>query len=76
MRDRFGTFRGEMRAVEYREREYVGLEAPPGVPRGFIKPPRYQGQDEVRMIWEVPSQPYKPFLLRVPMVTSICRRVL
>jgi hypothetical protein len=68
----------------------VDLDYPPG-PVGFAKPPvPYQGQEEVRAVWIVPPlppewglvdppgtpPPYKPFLLPLPEVAPLIRRII
>ena len=62
--------------VIYKDRFYTGLQEPPG-PIGFVKPPdKYQDQHEVRFLWTVKEQQkLQPFLLEVPEVAILCRRV-
>lgn len=63
--------------VIYSDRYYRGLQKPPG-PIGFVKPAdQYASQNEFRFLW-VPrsTNDLSPFLLPVPEVASICRRVL
>ncbi|TSJ83887.1 hypothetical protein [Chitinimonas sp. BJB300] len=62
--------------VIYRKRNYSGLEDPPG-PLGFVKPADpYSVQREVRFLWTINSaRDLLPFLLEVPEVTSLCRRI-
>jgi len=63
-------------SVIYSEREYKGLEDPPG-PIGFVKPPdKYQDQREVRFLWTVDEVlRLQPFLLDVPNAATLCRRL-
>jgi hypothetical protein len=62
--------------VVYRDRYYTGLEEPPG-PIGFVKPPdKCQDQREVRFLWTLSGEEeLQPFLLQVPEITTLCRRV-
>ena len=62
-------------SIIYQHREYTGLQSPPG-PLGFVKPDRYSPQKEVRFLWLVESRStLQPFLLNVPEVASLCRRI-
>jgi hypothetical protein len=55
---------------------YGGIVGMAG-PGGFVKAPRYQGQEEVRMVWEVPDPyRYESFQLYAPEVAPLCRRIL
>lgn len=62
--------------VQYKEREYFGLDAPPG-PIGFVKPKDpYISQKEFRFLWEpLDNRPIEPFLLDCPRVAKLCRRI-
>jgi len=62
--------------VIYKDRNYTGMESPPG-PIGFVKPPDlYATQREFRIIW-VPenSNGLKPFLLKCPEAANLCSRI-
>ncbi|WP_188013715.1 hypothetical protein [Photobacterium damselae] len=64
---------GGMGLVQYKERNYTGLQSPPG-PIGFVKPgDQYSSQKEFRLLW-VPqtSDAIKPFLLECPEVSKFC----
>lgn len=64
---------GGMGLVQYKERNYTGLQSPPG-PIGFVKPgDQYSSQKEFRLLW-VPqtSDAIEPFLLECPDVSKFC----
>jgi len=62
--------------VIYRDRNYTGLERPPG-PIGFVKPPdKYAEQKEFRFLW-IPEtmENIKPFLLNCHKILGLCRKI-
>jgi hypothetical protein len=62
--------------VIYRDRNYCGLERPPG-PIGFVKPhDKYAEQKEFRFLW-IPetTKNIKPFLLNCHEIVGLCRRI-
>ncbi|PML05226.1 hypothetical protein [Vibrio lentus] len=64
---------GGMGLVQYKDRNYTGLQSTPG-PIGFVKPEdQYSSQKEFRMLW-VPqtSDVINPFLLECPDVSKLC----
>ena len=65
-----------MGKVHYRDRNWMGLEDPPGIP-GFVKPVHlYQVEQEVRFLWTVRNPSHiRPFLLEVPEAAHLCIRV-
>lgn len=62
--------------VAYEDREYTGLEDPPGV-LGFVKPfDKYSSQKEFRFIWEAKDPiAIKPLLVSCSMIAGLCRQV-
>lgn len=62
--------------VIYKDRNYSGMEIPPG-PIGFVKPPDlYANQEEFRFLWlPEDSAELKPFLMKCPNISSLCKRV-
>lgn len=62
--------------VIYKDRNYSGLDNPPG-PIGFVKPyDKYAEQNEYRFLW-VPEtmENIKPFLLNCPEIIGLCRKI-
>lgn len=75
---RYVVLRGAlMGRVVYGPRHHRGLEPYPPGPLGFVKPPVYAAQHEVRMLWDVhPAQrPLKPGLLDCPESAEFCERI-
>lgn len=67
---------GAMGLVKYQNRNYTGLQHPPG-PIGFVKPSdQYSSQMEFRLLW-IPqdSLAIKPFLLECPEVSKLCCQI-
>lgn len=62
--------------VIYRERNFAGLQDPPG-PIGFVKPPdKYKSQHEVRFLWtSLTGAQLAPFALYAPECVALCRRI-
>lgn len=61
--------------VAYKDRSFRSTEPPPGL-LGFVKPAYpYGSQNEVRFLWTSHTRSIRPFLLDVPSVASLCRRV-
>lgn len=67
---------GGMGLVKYKNRNYTGLQCPPG-PIGFVKPSdQYSSQKEFRLLW-IPQAPHdiEPFLLECPDVSELCCQI-
>ena len=67
---------GGMGLVQYKNRNYTGLQNPPG-PIGFVKPSdQYASQAEFRLLW-IPKihQNIKPFLLNCPEISTLCTEI-
>ena len=67
---------GGIGLVQYKGREYTGLQNPPG-PIGFIKPSdQYSSQNEFRLLW-IPEihNDIEPFLLECREVSELCSHV-
>jgi hypothetical protein len=74
LRQRGNVDRGQMRAVQYGEREYRHLEPGPKSIPAFTKPLRFIDEEEVRMLWTV-NAAIEPFLLDCPEVRPYCTRL-
>lgn len=67
---------GSMGLVQYKDRDYTGLQPPPG-PIGFVKPSdKYSPQKEFRLLW-IPEdfESINPFLLECPEVSELCSQI-
>jgi len=64
------------REIIYRDRNYTGLDQPPG-PIGFVKPSvPYEKQKEFRFLWIMENMgELNPPLLKCPEISHLCRRV-
>lgn len=64
------------RKIIYRDRNYIGLDQPPG-PIGFVKPSvPYEKQKEFRFLWIMETMgELNPPLLKCPEISHLCRRV-
>lgn len=63
-------------SVEYRERDYAGVQPEPGL-IGFVKPSdKYAAQKEVRFLWWQPgADALTPNMLDVPAAAELCKRI-
>lgn len=62
-----------MGTVQYRPREYTGLEPAPG-PIGFVKPPDvYSPQQEFRFLWLLAKDDYSPVKVVAPELRKFLR---
>ncbi|MDN2676690.1 hypothetical protein [Janthinobacterium sp. SUN033] len=68
-------------AVQYRERHFEGLDDPNGM-IGFIKPEKYDSQNEIRFLWECINKDRSKIEkldrlnINIPGIRALCRRVL
>jgi len=59
-------------SVEYRERVYRHLDPAPSRHPAFIKPPTFEDEKEVRMLWVVDNPDIKPRFLDCPRARRYC----